>query len=169
MSSKKKQKIKIIFVCLGNICRSPIAEAVFKKIIEEKKLASEFFIDSAGTSGYHDGEMADPRTRRVAEQDGILITHLSRKFNMSDFLNFDYIIAMDKTNVTTLNQFARTEEERSKIKLFREFESGSKEHEVPDPYYGNTDSFIQVQKIVKIASNAFLSFLIDEHQISSIE
>ncbi len=152
-------KIKVLFVCLGNICRSPIAQAVFQKLVEDEQISENFEIDSAGTSGYHDGELADPRTRKIAEEDGISVTHLSRRITLKDMDYFDFIIVMDKSNLANLLGFAKNEIQRSKIKLFREFERQALSLEVPDPYYGQLKDFKNVQDIVKKSSLGFLEYL----------
>jgi protein-tyrosine phosphatase len=157
------EKIRILFVCLGNICRSPAAEGAFRKLIHEEKLTNYFVLDSAGTSGYHDGELADPRTRKVADSRGIQLTHLSRRLLLSDFSKFDYLIAMDQENVRTMKSFPNTSEFLHKVFLFRGFEKINSELEVPDPYYGNLDAFENVQNIVETASVAFLTYLKNQY------
>ncbi|MFN3316607.1 MAG: low molecular weight protein-tyrosine-phosphatase, partial [Raineya sp.] len=94
--------MKILFVCLGNICRSPLAEGIFRKLVEEAGLREQIEVDSAGTSAYHIGELPDYRTRQVAEKNGIMLTHKARQFKKSDFDEFDYILAADKNNLAHL-------------------------------------------------------------------
>ena len=104
----ENRKIKVLFVCLGNICRSPSAEAIFRGFVKKKNLGDQFEIDSAGTSGYHQGEPADARMRRHAIKRGYQLTSLSRKFDpVNDFDDFDIIIAMDRENLHDLRQMAR--------------------------------------------------------------
>jgi protein-tyrosine phosphatase len=164
-----KFKLRILFVCLGNICRSPAAAAVFHKLLEERNLLHLFILDSAGTSGYHDGELADPRTRRVALSKGIEITHVSRRFKLSDFREFDFIYVMDNANLNAVSRMARTEEEKNKVSLFRKFENQSLDLEVPDPYYGDTAAFENVHQILSRASSALLNHLLEnDRNLSSL-
>ncbi|TGL61825.1 low molecular weight phosphotyrosine protein phosphatase [Leptospira ognonensis] len=166
METKNISQIRILFVCLGNICRSPIAEATFKHLVKTQNMLHLFEIDSAGTAGYHVGELADPRTRKVAESVGLELDHLSRQFKMEDFERFDYILAMDKSNAQGLSNLARNREQIAKISLFRAYEKEARSLEVPDPYYGDTAAFIKVQSIVEHASKSFLNFLIKKHGLA---
>jgi len=152
-------KISVLFVCLGNICRSPAAEGSFKKLVKDENINEYFIIDSAGTSGYHDGELADIRTRMVAKKRGIILDHKSRKFIPDDFKHFDYILAMDNSNHETILKIAPNIEQREKVFLFRNFENINARLPVPDPYYENEQFFETVQDIVENASKAFLNFL----------
>ncbi len=162
----KENKIKILFVCLGNICRSPAAEGAFQSLIHKESLDDFFIIDSAGTAGYHDGELADPRTRKVAKARNIQLTHISRKLIKQDFQKFDYILVMDHNNFKNVRSLATDESHNRKIHFFRSFEEGQfKNAEVPDPYYGDLEAFENVQNIVESASVGFLKFLKSEHQI----
>jgi len=164
----KNDKIKILFVCLGNICRSPAAEGAFQNLVQKENLNDLFIIDSAGTAGYHDGELADPRTRKVAKDRNIILNHISRKFIKQDFQKFDYILVMDHNNYKAVRSQATEESHNSKIHFFRSFEDNqSKNAEVPDPYYGDLQAFENVQNIVENASIGFLNFLKSEHQILS--
>lgn len=156
--------INVLFVCLGNICRSPAAEGAFKKLLEKEQLEDHFFVDSAGTAGYHDGELADPRTRKVASDRGISLSHISRKFNISDFEKFDYILAMDNANLRELKQLTKKNEHLKKVTLFRLLEEGGGTLEVPDPYYYDISYFEKVQDIVESASLALLESIKLENQ-----
>ena len=130
------QKTKVLFVCLGNICRSPLAEAIFKHKIEEKGIASSFFVDSCGTGNYHIGEPPDQRTIRNAEKNGIQINHCCRQLTAADLSSFDYILAMDKSNLQNILRLEPNDTNRKKIFLIREFDPLGKGEEVPDPYFG---------------------------------
>jgi len=153
--------IRISFVCLGNICRSPTAEAVFQKLVNEANLASAFQLDSAGTSGWHEGELADARSRSVAASRGVEITSRSRQF-----LAFDYVIAMDSKNRRDLEALTASEAERSKIYTLREFESPpAPAAEVPDPYYGGDHGFENVLDICQAASEGLLEHLRGLHSL----
>ncbi|GBF51910.1 low molecular weight phosphotyrosine protein phosphatase [Leptospira ryugenii] len=156
-------KIKILFVCLGNICRSPAAEASFTNLVKDCGLSNFFEIDSCGTSGYHDGELADPRTRLAAKKRNKEITHRSRKFLQRDLEIFDYILAMDKSNYAYLLKSVSSDTILNKIFLFRSFDKSDEYQEVPDPYYGTTKDFDEVQLIVEKASFCFLEFLKEKY------
>ncbi len=153
-------KIKILFVCLGNICRSPSAEAVFRGFVENNELGNEFEIDSAGTSAWHAGEKADTRMRRHASKRGYKLTSLSRKFNPeTDFDYFDIIVAMDNDNLHDLKSMVRSKEDEKKLFLMTDF---SKEYDydyVPDPYYGGDQGFELVIDLLEDASSGLLKHL----------
>jgi len=128
--------IKVCFVCLGNICRSPTAEAVFRVQVEAAGLAARFEIDSAGTGGWHAGELADPRTRRTALGRGVEITHRARQLLRADLERFDHLLAMDAENLATVRGLARREQERAKVQLLRAFDPEARPGaEVLDPYH----------------------------------
>jgi len=153
-------KKKILFVCLGNICRSPSAEAVFRGFIENNGLENEFEIDSAGTSAWHAGEKADARMRRHASTRGYKLTSLSRKFSPdTDFDYFDIIVAMDNDNLRDLKSVVRGKEDEEKLFLMTDF---SKEYDydyVPDPYYGGDQGFELVIDLLEDASSGLLKHL----------
>ncbi len=129
---------RVLFICLGNICRSPAGEAVFKQFIENKDLSSEFEIDSAGTSAFHEGNQADKRMREHARKRGIKITSISRGLRDSDFQEFDFLVTMDKSNYrNTLVHANRSGNEAMTKKII----SFCEHEEVPDPYYGGADGF----------------------------
>ena len=133
---------KILFVCLGNICRSPSAEAVFTGIVKKEGLAKYFEIDSAGTSGWHAGEPADQRMQTHAIKRGYNLTSRSRKFDPhSDFDYFDMIIGMDDANVDTLRRMAQNANDLAKIYKMTDFAQQFDYDEVPDPYYGGASGF----------------------------
>lgn len=154
--------IKVLFVCLGNICRSPLAEGVFKKIVEEHGLATSFKIDSCGTSAYHVGESADSRMMDVAYSHEVLLTSRARQFQQSDLVNFDYIIPMDQANYDSIimNEF------KSKVFLLREFDvSSNNTKDVPDPYYGGIDGFENVYQIVYRSCKELFKKIKNENQL----
>ena len=150
----------VLFVCLGNICRSPSAEAVFRGFVENNELENEFEIDSAGTSAWHAGEKADARMRRHASKRGYKLTSLSRKFNPeTDFDYFDIIIAMDNDNLHDLKSMIRSMKDEKKLFLMTDF---SKEYDydyVPDPYYGGDQGFELVIDLLEDASSGLLKHL----------
>ncbi len=138
---------KILMVCLGNICRSPLAEGILKAKLPQ----GNFFVDSAGTSGFHSGELPDPRSIDVARKHGINITdQRSRQFTVSDFDEFDIIFAMDSSNYQNIINLARNEKDILKVKLIlNELENSTKD--VPDPYYGGDQGFEQVFQLLDTA------------------
>lgn len=159
-NKRDDDKIKVLFVCLGNICRSPAGEGALKKIIQDLSLDDKFIVDSCGTASYHIGALPHETTRKVALENDIYLTHRARQFNPdSDFKYFDFILAMDQSNLANLKSLAKTKEDHSKLHLFRNFEEGSIEKEVPDPYYGNISGFREVQTIVMNASLGFINHL----------
>jgi protein-tyrosine phosphatase len=153
---KRKEKINILFICMGNICRSPTAEAVFRRYVEKAELGDRFFIDSAGTHDYHIGDAPDLRSQRAAKNRGYDLSQLrGRQVEISDFTRFDYILAMDNANLSILKRL-RPEDAQNYLGLFLEFAESQKEKEVPDPYYGGADGFKRVLDMVEEASEGLL-------------
>jgi protein-tyrosine phosphatase len=151
---------RVCFVCLGNICRSPTAEGVFRRLVSEAKLNSSIEIDSAGTGDYHVGESPDKRARTAAQQRGYPLTGNARQFKVGDFARFDYVLAMDGDNLSALKRLAPTDDARSKIHLLREFDATSPAGaEVPDPYYGGAAGFDQVIDICERACAGLLEHI----------
>jgi protein-tyrosine phosphatase len=143
---------QVLFVCLGNVCRSPSAEAVFNALIEKYGLQPELQCDSAGTDTYHAGDQADYRMKQFAQKRGYRLTSISRRVNSKhDFDRFDYIIGMDQQNVHDLKAMARNENDRKKISLMTDYCSGKKYNSVPDPYYGGAVGFELVLDILEDA------------------
>lgn len=129
-------------VCLGNICRSPLAEGVMLQVLKEKNLLDHFEVDSAGTIGAHLGEQADHRTRKVAENHGFQITHLARQFTRKDFELFDDILVMDDSNYDDVTSLTKDPNHHAKVKRIVEFDQRKDApDEVSDPYYGNINHF----------------------------
>jgi protein-tyrosine phosphatase len=139
--------MKILMVCLGNICRSPLAEGIMKS--KAKKYNLEIEIDSAGTAAYHAGEMPDPRSMEVAAKNGIdLSDQRARKFHPIDFDTFDKIFAMDRYNFSDLAVQARNGEDTAKIQMILNMTHPAENRDVPDPYYGGKDGFDKVYKML---------------------
>ena len=154
------EKKKVLFVCLGNICRSPAAEGVFKYKVKELGLEYAFEIDSAGTAGYHAGEPADRRMQQHALKRGYKLTSISRKFNPSvDFDKFDLVVAMDNENVSNLKRMARSPEDVAKISKMTDFSKTGNYTEIPDPYYGGSDGFELVLDLLEDACEGLLERL----------
>ena len=141
-------RASLLFVCLGNICRSPVAEALCKSYVHTHNLPVH--CDSAGLHGYHSGELPDKRTLKNCQQHGLNMDGLvSRKLKRDDFYQFDYLIAMDQPVFEKLNTMVNPSELKNKIKLFRYFETNTSETCVPDPYYGTDSDFELVYQICK--------------------
>ena len=140
--------IRVCFVCLGNICRSPTAEGVMRALVEEAGLTGTIDIDSAGTSGYHVGDAPDRRSAAAAARHGVTLAGRSRQFQRSDFQRFDYVVAMDQHNFQDLQSLTGSEQERQRLSLMRDHEPGSDgPRDVPDPYYCGGDGFERVYQI----------------------
>lgn len=143
---------RVLMVCLGNICRSPLAEGILKHKVDSEK----FFIDSAGTGGFHIGNKPDARSIEVAKKHGIDISHQRcRKFNAQDFTNFDVIYVMDKSNYANVIALTNNKTEIAKVKLLLD-EINLLEKQVPDPYYGSEDGFEHVFQLIDSACNAIV-------------
>ncbi len=141
----------ILVVCLGNICRSPLAEAIVREHLENAGLSVR--VDSAGTGNWHVGEAPDRRAIRAAQENNIRIDHLrARQFTRNDFETFDLIFAMDRTNYSDLLAMARSADERAKVHLFLEFAGVTSPLDVPDPYYGTQDDFYRVYDLLDAAT-----------------
>ncbi len=150
-------RIKILFVCLGNICRSPAAEAIFKHMVSEKGFSDRVEVDSAGLNGYHDGENADPRMIKYASKRGYRITSISRRIIPSrDFDYFDLIVGMDDYNYKELIRLSVPYNATVKVKRMTDFSEISAATEVPDPYYGGTEGFENVLDILEDCSGGLL-------------
>jgi protein-tyrosine phosphatase len=152
--------IRICFVCLGNIVRSPLAENLFRHLAEQVGGEHKYEIDSAGTSAWHVGEPPDPRMQRIAARQGLVCDGRARQFQRADFDRFDLIIAMDAENREALQRLAPHEEARDKIRMLREFDpQGRPDAPVPDPYYGETSGFEEVFEIVERSVRGLLQAL----------
>ena len=149
------RQIKVLFVCMGNICRSPIAEGVFNKVITDMNATEQFLVDSAGTHAYHVGEPSDSRSQQTASGRGVDLSMIrARKVSLSDFEHFDHILAMDADNYQLLLN-ASPKKYHHKIALFLDYATESNEQNVPDPYYGGPNGFEHVFDLVEDASKGF--------------
>lgn len=156
---EKKGKYKILFVCLGNICRSPSAEAVMKKLVQDAGLSDRIKVDSAGIIGYHEGERADPRMRAHAARRGYKLDSISRPVRTEDFFDFDLIIGMDNRNIDDLRQKAPDLETVAKIHQMTEYFRNKLYDYVPDPYYSGAEGFELVLDLLEDACAGLLSEL----------
>ena len=143
------EPIRVLFVCLGNICRSPLAEAVFRHRVDERGWTDRFEIDSAGTSGWHRGSPPDRRSAETARRRGIEVAGASRRVTAADLRRFDYVIAMDAENRAALDELRESAGGTAEVRQLREFEPGADSPDVPDPYYGGPRGFEDVHDIVE--------------------
>lgn len=158
--------VRICFVCLGNICRSPTAEATMRGLVERAQLTEQIEIDSAGTGDWHVGHPPDRRAQAAASRRGLDVRGRARTIGVEDFDRFDYLIAMDRSNLEDLRRLAPHELGRRKVALLRNFDPGSPEDaEVPDPYYGDGDGFETVLDICESACVALLEHVRVLHRL----
>lgn len=152
-------RMRVLFVCMGNLCRSPMAEGVFRYYVNQAGLERHIAIDSAGTHDYHVGDPPDPRAQRAAGRRGYdLSGHRGRQVSDADFLEFDYLLAMDAMNLRALERLCPPQHGH-KLKLFMEFGANVAPREVPDPYYGGEQGFERVLDMVEEASQGLLAHL----------
>jgi protein-tyrosine phosphatase len=164
--------ISVLFVCLGNICRSPIAEGVFNELLHQNGLPDRISCDSAGTAAYHTGNLPDKRMRKVALDNGIKLTHQARQLTYQDFGRFDYIMAMDEANFDNIKRESchvnSNKNPIDQLFLFRTFDPERGESmQVPDPYYDGMEAFENVYEIVLRSGTHFLNWLIQKHDLRS--
>lgn len=162
--------IKILFVCLGNICRSPTAEGVFRHKLNQAGIKDGYlgniFIDSAGTGGYHIGEMPDRRSRETALKHGVDLSYIqSRKLTLQDFTDYNYILGMDRENIRAMQAFSPGHH-HDKISLIMDYAKDCPGiTEVPDPYSGGLDGFDRVYDIIDRGSEGFLDYILGRHDL----
>ncbi len=155
--------VKVLFVCMGNICRSPTAQGVFAHLVAEAGLEGEIAVDSAGTHAYHLGEPPDRRAAAAAARRAIdLGEQRARQVEAADFATFDYILAMDRSNLADLEALCPPEY-RDRLRLFLDFAIGLPEDEVPDPYYGGQGGFERVLDLVEAAARGLLEHIREQH------
>ena len=152
--------VKILMVCLGNICRSPLAEGLLASKLPKDK----FFVDSAGTGAYHVGKQPDPRSVLVAKKHGLDITYQgARQFSSKDFADFDYIYVMDSSNYDNVIELAKSEEDKSKVDMILNLLFPGENVDVPDPYYGLQNGFDMVYDMLDETCNILAKKLIEKH------
>jgi protein-tyrosine phosphatase len=150
--------VAVCFVCLGNICRSPTAEGIFKKLVRDARLDDRIAIESRGTGDWHTGEPADARSRAAAKRRGVTLDGVACRFDFDDFARFDYILSMDTRVLETLQRMARTDDERDRVHNFRAFDPDSPpDAPVPDPYYGGASGFDDVFDICEAGCRGLLA------------
>lgn len=154
-----QKKYKILFVCLGNICRSPAGEGILKKYLQDRDLTDQIQVDSAGTSGYHDGELPDKRMRKHGLSRGYTFDSLSRKFTVRDFDHFDLILAMDDSNYNNILSLSLDLESESKVHRMVDFSIKYNHDHIPDPYYSGEDGFELVLDLLEDACEGLLADL----------
>jgi protein-tyrosine phosphatase len=160
------ERIGVLFVCLGNICRSPLAEGVFSDIVAGEGLTDRFDIDSAGTSDYHTGDSPDPRTVSEARRRGLVLEHAARQIRAEDLQRFDYVIAMDASNLGRIERLARSVPRHAELRLLRSFDPETTDDlEVPDPYFGGPDGFSDVHDMVERACRGLLEHIRAQHAL----
>lgn len=162
--------INVLFVCLGNICRSPIAEATFRELVKENNLEDKISCDSAGTAGYHIGQLPDQRAIKNALKHGLKLTHKGRKISTADLDNFQHIAVMDEENFSDMHELYFNTKHKTpsaeKLFLLRDFDPQVRGvQEVPDPYYESESAFEEVYQIVRRSNEALLQHLIEKYDL----
>ncbi|MFI5470091.1 low molecular weight protein-tyrosine-phosphatase [Streptomyces cacaoi] len=154
---------RVCFVCTGNICRSPMAESVFRARVEDAGLEGLIEVESAGTGDWHEGENADPRALSVLEEHGYALDHTARRFEPSWFARLDLVLALDSGHLRALRLLAPTKEDAAKIRLLRSYDPAAADDlDVPDPYYGVLSGFEECLEMVEEASTGLLAAVRDD-------
>jgi protein-tyrosine phosphatase len=154
--------VKVLFVCLGNICRSPMAHGVFQHMVNEAGLAEKIMVDSSGTASYHVGETPHRGTQKTLKDHGISFNHRARQLAHHDFSEYDYILAMDESNLMTI-QSRKPKDSDAKIGMFLDYAEGASTREVPDPYYDGR--FEEVYELVTAGAKGLLKTIREEHNL----
>ncbi|MDB4547198.1 low molecular weight phosphotyrosine protein phosphatase [Akkermansiaceae bacterium] len=153
------KKTHVLFVCMGNICRSPAGENIFRHTVKEAGLSSSIEIDSAGTIGFHSGKSPDTRMSRTIRKRGYEVSGYARQFSLNDFDAFDLILTMDDENYANIIALAKTDEEKSLVHRFTDFCTEHDHTEIPDPYYGGGEGFELVADLIEDGSLGLLQHL----------
>lgn len=157
--------VRVCFVCLGNICRSPSAEGVMRSLLDEKKLTDSVHVESAGTSAWHVGERPDSRSRAAASTRGIVVDGKAQHFQAKDFERFDYVLVMDAANRADVLALAANEGDAAKVHLFLDFNAEHQGQDVPDPYYGGANGFEHVLDLCESACAGFIDHLSERGEL----
>ncbi len=158
--------VKILFVCMGNICRSPMAEGVFRRMLDSAGLTGQVSVDSAGTHSYHIGAAPDSRGQTTARRRGVDLSALrARQVTVDDFVEFDHVLAMDRENFEHLLALCQDDQLQRRIQLFMDFAPDLPEREVPDPYYGGPNGFERVMDLIEEASQGLLMHLRERYRL----
>jgi len=158
--------IQVLFVCLGNICRSPLAEGIFNHLAASKGLNQVMKACSAGTADYHVGEPADHRAIKVAHRHSIAIRHEVRQLRESDFQDFDYVVAMDQSNYLAITHHPGYVHSRAEVVMMRSFDPAATDQNVPDPYFGSMDGFEKSYQMLTKANEGFIQFLTEKNRVA---
>ncbi len=159
------EKIRLLFVCLGNICRSPAAESVMRRLVEDKGLSYLFYINSAGIGAWHTGQLPDKRMRVQGAARGYVFDHRAQQVRREDFLRYDYLIGMDEENIYDLRRLAGNKDQAEKILCLADYlRKYAGEPTIPDPYYGGTKDFVWALDLIEDACQGLLEKLTDENQ-----
>ncbi len=160
------ERIGVLFVCLGNICRSPLAKSVFRQLVREAGVEDRFEIDAAGTSAYHIGEGPDARTVATARERGVEVDHAARQIHHTDFERFDYILVMDRENLRNVARLRDRVAPHAEVGLLRQFDpEGTAHAEVPDPWFGAEDGFAEVHDIIDRSCRALLAHIREQQGV----
>lgn len=158
--------IRVHFVCLGNICRSPLAHGVFQQMVEDAGLQDQIEVESSGTGSWHIGDLPDQRMRQTAGQHGVSLENLrGRQFGAKDLADYDHIFVMDKSNLRDVLALDRKDQYGNKVRLFREVDPEPGDYQVPDPYYGGAQGFENVYMMVERTARTLLEHLIEEYDL----
>ena len=162
----ESKKYSILFICLGNICRSPAAQAVMQRLVDERGLTERFYIDSAGIGGWHIGDLPDKRMRVHARPRGYELTHRARRVQASDFEDFDLIVGMDAANVDDLRSLSATIEQQNKVQMMGDYIRQYPNYDyVPDPYYEGSEGFELVLDLLEDACANLLNRILEQNKI----
>ena len=163
---KEKAVVKVLMVCMGNICRSPMAEGVFRHLLQNAGLADKVYVESAGTHAYHTGSLPDKRSQDIAQARGVDLSAIrARKVEIDDLDIFDYVIAMDDDNYHYLLELCPTTIHQKKIHRMMDYAPELPEREVPDPYYGGRGGFVRVMNLVEKSAQGLLLYIREHHSL----